>query len=565
MSWSSDECCSVYAVKDSTIQWCIITEPINIGIHYEEGQLQAHGYGGIWGGKNMSYHHNLVASSISRYPLVGTSATVHSYNYEPDYMSLLDIRNNVFYNWQSNSSHGGQNMVRVNLVNNYYKMGPASKDLKRFYKMMGTQPENQSSYPIVGAATDLAIDGNYYDAIKPSEKVALINSDNVFGVEFDNYTETYNLEKYDETAEPSEKSHTQYIKDYPITTESAIEAFGSVVQSAGHNFPRDSVDERAVNDTVKRISTVGENGILNYDKFILLEKPEYYGTGKLDSDGDGIPDDWEDSHELNKNNPADSLKIANENQYDGKYTGYLNIEAYSFDILENPPEPTEDPTSSPLPTSAPARGIYYAKSPEISGANITASIVNENDESGAVFAACSYDESGKIMTDVKIVRIPKSDIPQDINVTLKSDKNIKTASAVVTNILTVPHAAVEEAISEEADDVNALHEAYHQVMGEYVAKDDDGVFIWWQTLTGYSSSWNFSIEVDDLTVQLKETTDAFSVYNFQAAATITTADQAEHVVEFSGVVQLTSDGKADYMNLYGSGMDMIDSIVSQPL
>lgn len=77
-----------------------------------------------------------------------------------------------------------------------------------------------------------------------------------------------------------------------------------------------------------------------------------------------------------------------------------------------------------------------------------------------------------------------------------SDKNIKTASAVVTNILTVPHAAVEEAISEEADDVNALHEAYHQVMGEYVAKDDDGVFIWWQTLTGYSSSWNFSIEVD---------------------------------------------------------------------
>ena len=63
---------------------------------------------------------------------------------------------------------------------------------------------------------------------------------------------------------------------------------------------------------------------------------------------------------------------------------------------------------------------------KISGANITASIVNENDESGAVFAACSYDESGKIMTDVKIVRIPKSDIPQDINVTLKSDKNIKT-------------------------------------------------------------------------------------------------------------------------------------------
>lgn len=373
----------------------------------------------------MSYHHNLVASSISRYPLVGTSATVHSYNYEPDWMSLLDIRNNVFYNWQSNSSHGGQNMVRVNLVNNYYKMGPASKDLKRFYKMMGTQPENLSGYPIVGAATDLAIGGNYYDAVKSSEKVDLINSDNVFGVDFDSYTKTYNLEKYDETVEPTERSHTQYIKDYPITTETAIEAFGSVVRSAGHNFPRDSVDERAVNDTVKRISTVGENGILNYDKFVLLEKPEYYGTGKPDSDGDGIPDYWEDSHGLDKNNPADAAKIADESRYDGKYTGYLNIEAYSFDILENPPEP-EEPTGSPEPSSTPKSGIYYVKYPEVSGSNITASIVNETDEDDAVFAACSYDESGEIITDVRVIRIPKSDTAQDINLTLKSDKNIKT-------------------------------------------------------------------------------------------------------------------------------------------
>ena len=319
-------------------------------------------------------------------------------------------------------------MVRVNLVNNYYKMGPASKDLKRFYKMMGTQPENQSSYPIVGAATDLAIVGNYYDAIKSSEKVDLINSDNVFGVEFDNYTETYNLEKYDETIEPSETSHTQYIKDYPITTETAIEGFGSVIRSAGHNFPRDSVDERAVSDTVKRVSTVGEKGILNYDKFILLEKPQYYGTGKPDSDHDGIPDYWEDSHGLNKNNPADAVKIVNERQYDGKYTGYLNIEAYSFDILENPPEsePTEEPMESPSPTNTPHSGIYYTKCPEISGANITASVMNESDENEAVFAACSYDESGKIMTDVRVVKVPKSGTVQDINVTLKSDKNIKT-------------------------------------------------------------------------------------------------------------------------------------------
>ena len=122
------------------------------------------------------------------------------------------------------------------------------------------------------------------------------------------------------------------------------------------------------------------------------------------------------------------MKIVDKSQYDGKYTGYLNIEAYSFDILENPPEPepTKVPTESPSPTNTPHGGIYYTKCPEINGANITASVMNESDENEAVFAACSYDESGRIMTDVRVVKVPKSGTVQNINVTLKSDKNIKT-------------------------------------------------------------------------------------------------------------------------------------------
>ena len=145
------------------------------------------------------------------------------------------------------------------------------------------------------------------------------------------------------------------------------------------------------------------------------------------------------------------------------------------------------------------------------------------------------------------------------------DKNAETVSAVVTNILTMPNAVVQEMAQEEANSIDAPHDAYEQVLGGYVAENSDGIFIWWQTFVGYSSNWNFTIAIDELTVSLKENKGDASVYHFQAQATIVTSDQKEHPAEFSGVVQLASDGKADYMDIYGSGMDVIHLIISQPL
>lgn len=145
------------------------------------------------------------------------------------------------------------------------------------------------------------------------------------------------------------------------------------------------------------------------------------------------------------------------------------------------------------------------------------------------------------------------------------DKNVETVSTVVTHILTIPHTAVQGPASNEATDENALYDAYEQALGRYVAEKSDGVFIWWQTFAGYSSNWKFSVAINELTVGLKETQDGYSVYQFQAACTIVTADSTEHAAEFSGIVQLTSEGKADYMDIYGSGMDVIDRIISQPL
>src|SRR5687767_91875 len=59
MSWSTDEVFSIYAGDSTTVQWNLISEPLNYSYHFETGDkdFENHGYGGIWGGHHLSAHH----------------------------------------------------------------------------------------------------------------------------------------------------------------------------------------------------------------------------------------------------------------------------------------------------------------------------------------------------------------------------------------------------------------------------------------------------------------------------------------------------------------------------
>ena len=356
MSWSTDECCSFYAIKDSTIQWCIMTEPLNRSIHDEGGGIEAHGYGGIWGGVNVSYHHNMVSSANNRFPRVGTSETVSSYKGGKDTESLLDIRNNVFYNWNGNSSYGGENGVRVNLVSNYYKEGPASSSINRFYEMYGGSKGGKSKW-----GTDIAVDGNYY-ASKNSQSSAVraINEDNTKGVDTRD-CKTYNIERYDETIAGTTTNHTQYIREYPIGTHSAEQAFNLVLEHAGDSLKRDAVDERAVNDARAGTAEMGNNGIIDLAHLKKMPAITYSsGPAPEDTDGDGMSDEYEKDHGLDKNKD-DALGKTSE--------GYFNIEAYANWLAEgneleippmstlDPNQPTPTPSPTPTPTPIPRHNI----------------------------------------------------------------------------------------------------------------------------------------------------------------------------------------------------------------
>lgn len=114
ISWSIDECLSITEGSNITVQWCIIAQSLNNAGH----QKGPHGYGGNWGGRNVSYLHNLIAQCTSRVPRLGGDGYMET----PDF---VDIRNNVFYNWGGQGCYGAE-ATDANFVNNYYKPGPAT-------------------------------------------------------------------------------------------------------------------------------------------------------------------------------------------------------------------------------------------------------------------------------------------------------------------------------------------------------------------------------------------------------------------------------------------------------
>ncbi|GAF80233.1 unnamed protein product, partial [marine sediment metagenome] len=110
VSWGIDECLSMYRNQNVTVQWCLISESLYHSAHHKGN----HGYAGIWGGQNGSYHHNLLAHHSSRNPRVASD------------QQNVDLRNNVIYNWGFNSLYGGERST-VNVVGCYYKPGPGTR------------------------------------------------------------------------------------------------------------------------------------------------------------------------------------------------------------------------------------------------------------------------------------------------------------------------------------------------------------------------------------------------------------------------------------------------------
>jgi len=296
MSWSIDECASFYSNNNFTLQWCYITESLNNAGHSKG----AHGYAGLWGGKNASFHHNLIAHHISRNPRFnGWKRSGLSY-VNPQDEERVDFRNNVIYNWGNNSSYGGEALGKYNIVNNYFKYGPATNSGVR-YKITQVDRDGSSTYA--------PGHGYYYIRDNYVFGSTAITDNNWSGV-------TYASGVNQAAARVNEPF--AYL---PIAEHTAEVAFDKVLNYAGASLVRDVIDAR-ITEEVRNGTATYSGSVTNRPG--IIDKPSDVGgwpvyqsaTAPVDSDNDGIPDGW-----LAANYPGKKSTDLNEE-------GYTYLEVY---------------------------------------------------------------------------------------------------------------------------------------------------------------------------------------------------------------------------------------------
>jgi pectate lyase len=307
-SWGMDENLSLYRymkpmpgggsvklpTENVTVQWCISSEALNAGNH---------AFGGTWGGRDSTFHHNLFACNTGRNPSIGMSGE-------------FDYRNNVIFNWRHRTMDGGDETSMINVINNYYKPGPA---VNRDMVSTIARTEQRNMY----SPGNRWKPGNWYPEAQKRPGKWYVAGNIVEGfpeVIADNWKGMKSSERGD--APEAARVNTPF-EAWPVNQETAMEAFESVLAKAGATLPvRDAVDKR-VTEMVRTGKVGNGNGIINDPKEVG-GYPEYSfspGQVPVDTDHDGMPDEWEKKYELNPEEASDASA-------DSDGDGYTNVEEY---------------------------------------------------------------------------------------------------------------------------------------------------------------------------------------------------------------------------------------------
>ena len=378
-SWSIDEVASFYDNNNFTMQWCTIAESLTNPGHSKG----AHGYGGIWGGKLASFHHNFVGHLMNRGPRFnGARYGWTGYTSNKEYSTYkwqnavqaenVDFRNCVMYNAQG-TCYGGPGGGQINIVNNYYKAGP-SHSLKgktlnglKVDISTGSVRGNQDRITLVTLSTQSNSDKNHpelYDMtsryfingnITETTKGSVTKNQDWKNISYDKGIPSLNGEYYSPDAKNfygdnvahvtiSGKSCVKIKMDAPaptgeVTTHSAAESFSKVLAYSGASLYRDEIDarymEEAKTGTAKYKGSITQSpGIIDKVADVNGYTEANFGTATrpadFDTDKDGIPDAWEIANGLDPNDATDALTYSLDSK--GYYT---NLEVYANSLVED--------------------------------------------------------------------------------------------------------------------------------------------------------------------------------------------------------------------------------------
>lgn len=383
LGWSMEENITLYDNNKTTTQWCIFAE----GLYNSRNDKGNRAYGAQWGGKRSTMHHCLFANNNSRSPRFnGVRPENH------DRQAINEFTNNVIYNWGSvNAIYGGENSAggatdynRVYMINNYYRPGPATKDAtssRRYWCSASGEMDGVGQWYLNGNKFELSSQWAPSSNIWKDEELQKVNADNYYGFVSNNSSRAMNFW----SISPSQALADKALLTEPVagelsytTYESADAAYQKVVTQAGASLPRyDEVDTRVLAEAAgtRDPQFGGDRGnklgiidspsnitLQSHDDFVALyegDKAEDnaeidvtcyprlqmddYDCRVMDTDGDGLPDDYETSVGLNPNDASDGQLLT--------ASGYSNLEVFLNGVADRTFDMTQYTVHQPVATS----------------------------------------------------------------------------------------------------------------------------------------------------------------------------------------------------------------------
>ena len=364
IGWSMEENLTAYDNNYTTVQWCILSEPL-----YNSKNIKgSRAYGAQWGGEHSTMHHCLFAHCASRSPRFnGVRTENHDRHVDSEFI------NNVIYNWGStNALYGGENYItntgedpagaeahydRVYMINNYFRPGPATKSAtssrRVFVRPSGANINMVGQWYLSGNKFELSSKWAPSTNIWSDTELQKVNNDNYYGFVSKNSSRAIDFWSLDPSQELADKAlmHEIPYELSGLTPESADDAYAKVVKQAGASLPRyDEIDTRVLEEAAgtrdpQYGGTYGNReGIIDspyditlseHDDFVALDEateteinvtcyPRLQMDDEdcrvIDTDVDGLPDAYETKVGLNPNDASDGMALT--------ASGYSNLEVF---------------------------------------------------------------------------------------------------------------------------------------------------------------------------------------------------------------------------------------------
>lgn len=408
IGWANDEQFGLYSSRNMTMQYSIIG-PANCLSTHSKG---SHGFGPMFGAASNTWHHNLICHNMSR-----------NFRGKVEREQPNDYVNNVVYGWGGQTAYG--TFGHLNYVNNYFKKSISSRNGDNFGSL-----DSGSNYE----TTKFFMEGNKMTDRKGNAANPMSTNNWNSGLSLNRSLNYY-------------ESHYRASEHFPIISngidvsaaknpESADAAFNNVVSYAGAAVNLDSrnkIDAEVLNDAYTGSGSLSgglENSKVTADvrsKYSIkyVNYDEYYPKSVLkkeiiDSDNDGMPDDWEIARGLNPNDSSDA---------NGYYIGgaYTNIEHYCNDLtVDSFPEGvvTLSPTLDEL-------GADYSKAIEdLNSLKLSKTKISSADEISLPVSGSKFGSKISWSSSSDSLKIENNAVTQVIQPTGVSNENAYIAADI---------------------------------------------------------------------------------------------------------------------------------------